>query len=270
VADNCAIIVNTIFDGYESRPAGTLMVGAIFFAFQIYGDFSGYSDIAIGCSRLFGVSLMRNFAYPYFSRDIAEFWRRWHISLSTWFRDYVYIPMGGSRERISLKIRNVFTIFLVSGFWHGANWTFLFWGGIHAMFFLPLLLGNKNRNHTGQIAEGRSWPSIIESSQMVTTFLIVCVAWIFFRAPSLKIALDILTRIFSFWGGLIPYRAAGFLTVLPWLVILLVMEWKRRGCQHGLQVLPTKRWIRWASYFVLIGGIALFHGKQATFIYFQF
>jgi hypothetical protein len=178
--------------------------------------------------------------------------------------------MGGSRGVFRQKVRNVFTIFLVSGFWHGANWTFLIWGGIHALFFLPLLLGNKNRKHTDQIAEGRLWPSAIESGQMAFTFVIVCVAWIFFRAPSLKTAVDIFIRIMSLWGGLIPYRAAGFAAVLPWLAILLALEWNGRSCQHALQVLPAKRWMRWASYFVLIGAIALFQGKQATFIYFQF
>ena len=155
IADNCAIIVNQIFDNYTDYNASTLIIGAIFFAFQIYGDFSGYSDIAIGTSRLFGFNLMQNFAFPYFSRDIAEFWRRWHISLSTWFRDYVYIPLGGSRGGISMKIRNTFIIFIVSGFWHGANWTFIIWGALNAIYFLPLLLLNKNRTNTNVVAENK-------------------------------------------------------------------------------------------------------------------
>ena len=145
IADNCAIYVNEIYDTYQDQSSITLILGVIYFSFQIYGDFSGYSDIAIGTSRLFGFNLMKNFNYPYFSKNIAEFWRRWHISLSTWFRDYVYFPLGGSRGNNLQKARNIFIIFLVSGFWHGANWTFVTWGGLHALFFLPLLLINKNR-----------------------------------------------------------------------------------------------------------------------------
>ena len=135
IADNCAEYANLIFNNSGDYSGSTLILGALFFTFQIYGDFSGYSDIAIGTSRLFGFNLMRNFAFPYFSRDIAEFWRRWHISLSTWFRDYLYIPLGGSRGGTRMKIRNTFIIFLVSGFWHGANWTFIVWG-----FFKCLVL----------------------------------------------------------------------------------------------------------------------------------
>ena len=270
VADNCALVANAIFDGYDSRPAGALIIGTVFFAFQIYGDFSGYSDIAIGCSRLFGIKLMRNFAFPYFSRDIAEFWRRWHISLSTWFRDYLYIPLGGSRVSMGRAIRNVFAIFLVSGFWHGANWTFLVWGGIHACCFLPLLLGRKNRQHTGPIAASRCLPSVGEFLRMLATFLIVCAAWIFFRAPSVGVAWDMLSRIMTGWGGLIPYRAAGFTAVLPWMTLLVALEWVGRNHQHGLQRLPTNRFIRWGIYYAFIAVITLFQGTQATFIYFQF
>jgi D-alanyl-lipoteichoic acid acyltransferase DltB (MBOAT superfamily) len=155
IADNCAEYANQIFNNYEDYSGSTLFLGALFFTFQIYGDFSGYSDIAIGTSRLFGFNLMQNFAFPYFSRDIAEFWRRWHISLSTWFRDYLYIPLGGSRGGTWMKVRNTFIIFIVSGFWHGANWTFLIWGFLNALYFLPLLLMKKNRAHTNTVAEGK-------------------------------------------------------------------------------------------------------------------
>ncbi|MFT3754049.1 MAG: MBOAT family O-acyltransferase [Paludibacter sp.] len=158
VADNCAIIVNNIFSNYQTQNGSTLLIGAIFFAFQIYGDFSGYSDIALGTARLFGIELLRNFAYPYFSRDIAEFWRRWHISLTTWFRDYVYVPLGGSRGGKWQSIRNTFIIFLVSGFWHGANWTFIVWGWYHAALFMPLLLLQKNRKNTDLVAHGKLFP----------------------------------------------------------------------------------------------------------------
>lgn len=158
IADNCAEYANLIFDNSSSYSGSTLFLGGVFFAFQIYGDFSGYSDIAIGTSRLFGFNLMRNFSYPYFSRDIAEFWRRWHISLSTWFRDYLYIPLGGSKGNLGFKIRNTFIIFLVSGFWHGANWTFVFWGLLNAIYFLPLLILGKNRNYLDTIAKNNFFP----------------------------------------------------------------------------------------------------------------
>ncbi|MBL4642291.1 MAG: MBOAT family protein [Flavobacteriaceae bacterium] len=197
IADNCAIYVNEIFDNYQGQSSLTLILGAVYFAFQIYGDFSGYSDIAIGTSRLFGFNLMRNFNYPYFSRDIAEFWRRWHISLSTWFRDYVYIPLGGSRGSKWMQIRNVFVIFLVSGFWHGANWTFVIWGGLNALFFLPLLLTNKNRKHINISAQNSLLPSFKEFLQMVLTFCLTTFAWIFFRANSVNDAIAYILKLFS-------------------------------------------------------------------------
>jgi D-alanyl-lipoteichoic acid acyltransferase DltB (MBOAT superfamily) len=162
IADNCATYVNTIFSNYENLNTLTLGLGAIYFAFQIYGDFSGYTDIAIGSARLLGFDLKRNFNYPYFSRDIAEFWRRWHISLSTWFRDYLYIPLGGSRVSKGLQLRNVMIVFLVSGFWHGANWTFLMWGFIHALLFIPLLYFNKNRVYLDQVSHNKILPSFKE------------------------------------------------------------------------------------------------------------
>ena len=185
VADNCALIVNQVFDNHADYSGSSLFIAAVFFAFQIYGDFSGYSDIAIGTARLFGFNLMQNFAFPYFSRDIAEFWRRWHISLSTWFRDYVYIPLGGSKGGTAMKVRNTFIIFIVSGFWHGANWTFIFWGALNAVYFLPLLLLNKNRKNTNNIAENRLFINLRELYQVAVTFILTIFAWIFFRASSI-------------------------------------------------------------------------------------
>ena len=189
IADSCAILVNKIFANYQDESGLALCMGAIYFAFQIYCDFSGYSDIAIGTSRLFGFKLMRNFNYPYFSRDIAEFWRRWHISLSTWFRDYLYIPLGGSRGNKWFQLRNVFAIFLVSGFWHGANWTFIVWGGLNALFFIPLLLTNKNRNNLDEVASNSVLPNVKELFQILLTFGLTTFAWIFFRAESITDAM---------------------------------------------------------------------------------
>ncbi|MDR2414915.1 MAG: MBOAT family protein, partial [Odoribacteraceae bacterium] len=197
IADNCAAAVNQIFDAYTLQPASSLLLGAILFAFQIYGDFSGYSDIAIGTARLFGFNLMRNFAFPYFSRDIAEFWRRWHISLTTWFRDYLYIPLGGSRGSRWQKMRNTFIIFLVSGFWHGANWTFIAWGAYHALLFVPLLLLGKNRKYTGIVAANRLLPTFKELLSMLITFAFVVIGWIIFRAEDMPQAIDYISRICS-------------------------------------------------------------------------
>ncbi len=197
IADSSAVFVNTIFDNAADQSGSTLLLGGVFFAFQIYGDFSGYSDIAIGVARLFGFDLMKNFAFPYFSRDIAEFWRRWHISLTTWFRDYLYIPLGGSRGGTWQTIRNTFVIFLVSGLWHGANWTFIAWGLLNALYFLPLMLMNRNRKNLLENAEYRLLPSLKDFFSMMATFGLTVFAWIFFRAENLTHLKIILQRIFS-------------------------------------------------------------------------
>lgn len=176
IADSCATYANAVFDNYESMNSLSLALGAVYFAFQIYGDFSGYSDIALGTSKLFGINLLKNFSYPYFSRDIAEFWRRWHISLSSWFRDYLYIPLGGSQGGMWMKVRNTFIIFLVSGFWHGANWTFIVWGLLNAIYFLPLLLQNKNRSNLGDIEMGWDINSVKTILNILGTFVLTTVA----------------------------------------------------------------------------------------------
>jgi len=269
VADTCAQHVNAIFDNAEHMPSLTLAWGAVLFAFQIYCDFSGYSDIAIGCARLFGFSLMRNFAFPYFSRDMAEFWRRWHISLSTWFRDYLYVPLGGSRGTLAMNVRNTFIIFIVSGFWHGANWTFIIWGALNAIYFLPLLLTGSNRKYIGTIAQGRWLPSLVELFRMGLTFLLTCLAWIFFRSATVGDALGYIHRIFSFTKGdplpLIEPPA------LPLIMILVLVEWVQREKQHGLEMgdrIP--RFVRWAIYSVLLFGIIQLGTEDSAFIYFQF
>jgi alginate O-acetyltransferase complex protein AlgI len=270
IADNCAEYVNLIFNNSADYNGSTLLLGVILFAFQIYGDFSGYSDIAIGTARLFGFSLMRNFAFPYFSRDIAEFWRRWHISLSTWFRDYLYIPLGGSRGGIWMKIRNTFIIFIVSGFWHGADWTFIIWGALNAIYFLPLLLTNRNRNHLEIVAQGKYLPSLNELFKMLLTFTLTLFAWVFFRANNITHAFEFLSVIFSSSLFLKP-------NILPITTILLVslfmiVEWVGREDQFAIEKigLKWKKHWRWTMYFVIVLAIFLFMGKQQEFIYFQF
>ncbi len=271
IADNAAFFVDEIFANYHQHSGFTLLLGAFYFAFQIYGDFSGYSDIAIGTAKLFGFDLMRNFAYPYFSRDIAEFWRRWHISLSTWFRDYVYIPLGGSRGSQWKKIRNVFIIFLVSGFWHGANWTFVIWGGLNALYFLPLLLLKRNRSNLDTVAKGRLLPSLKEIYQMGTTFLLTVLAWVFFRADSVGHAFDYLAGIFS-KGFFKPEPGTGPKLMLPLIASLVIFEWWRRDEQHALYLDNVKLpvFVRWGLYYSIIAAIMYFGTDKHAFIYFQF
>ena len=274
IADNCASYVSMAFDNPQTQTGSTLLLGAIFFTFQIYGDFSGYSDIAIGTARLFGINAMRNFAFPYFSRDIAEFWRRWHISLTTWFRDYVYIPLGGSRGSKWQVIRNTLIIFTISGFWHGANWTFIAWGVFHALLFMPLILLNKNRKNTNIVAENRLLPNIKEIVQMGTTFFLVVIGWIFFRADSISQAFDYLGGIFDVSLFSKPYLRAfksRFLPLFIMLAILIVVEWVQRKKEHGLTLsdrIPKPA--RWLIYLILIYIIHRYQGESATFIYFQF
>ncbi|MDA9267080.1 MBOAT family protein [Salibacteraceae bacterium] len=275
IADNCAEFANLIFNNSADYSGSTLVLGAIFFTFQIYGDFSGYSDIAIGTSRLFGFDLMQNFNFPYFSRDIAEFWRRWHISLSTWFRDYLYIPLGGSRGGTWMKIRNTFIIFIVSGFWHGANWTFIVWGALNAIYFLPLLLTNKNRNNLETVAEGRLLPSLKELFFMLLTFGLTVFAWIFFRANDIAHAVNYISEIFSASVVSLPQfdglnRAV---VVLGLMLLFLIIEWAGRFGEYGIDKLGLQwgRPLRWTFYAFLIFIIGMFmKSEESPFIYFQF
>lgn len=274
IADNCAEYANLIFNNYSEYSGSTLVLGALFFTFQIYGDFSGYSDIAIGISRLFGFNLKQNFNFPYFSRDISEFWRRWHISLSTWFRDYIYIPIGGSKVNTAIKIRNVFIIFIVSGFWHGANWTFIIWGALNALYFLPILLTGKNRTNIEIVAKGKIFPSIKEVLLIFITFSLTVLSWVFFRADSVHHAFDYISVIFS------PsfFSTPNFLginksfKIIFLLILFIFVEWQGREGQFAIENLGLKwkRPIRYLMYYVIIFAIFWFSGKEQQFIYFQF
>jgi len=272
IADNCAQYANEIFNNSADYGGSSLILGALFFTFQIYGDFSGYSDIAIGTSRLFGFNLMQNFAFPYFSRDIAEFWRRWHISLSTWFRDYLYIPLGGSRGGTWMKVRNTFIIFIVSGFWHGANWTFIAWGALNAIYFLPVLLTKNNRKNLDTVADGNYLPSLKEFSSIALTFGLTVIAWVFFRAVNIGHAFDILSEIFSNSLFQIPKSGTTYISTLKLLSFFIIIEWLGRKNRFAIEVFPTqfKSWMRWGFYYSLLILIILNISKPEQFIYFQF
>lgn len=276
VADNCAEYANLIFNNSSDYSGSTLLLGALFFTFQIYGDFSGYSDIAIGTSRLFGFNLKQNFAFPYFSRDISEFWRRWHISLSTWFRDYLYIPIGGSRGLVWVRTRNTFVIFIVSGFWHGANWTFVIWGALNALYFLPLLLTNRNRSHLGTVAQGRYLPSLREFFMMLTTFSLTVFAWIFFRAENVGHALSYIHRMFDYSMFSMPdvENNSDLLLISVIVTIFICLEWFGRNNDYAIEnfLVRNMPWVNFTLLSILVFSIYIL-GKFESgyeFIYFQF
>ena len=274
IADNCAVYANIIFNNSSEYTGSTLVLGAIFFTFQIYGDFSGYSDIAIGTSRLFGFNLKQNFAFPYFSRDIAEFWRRWHISLSTWFRDYLYIPLGGSHVGTWKKIRNVFIVFVISGFWHGANWTYVIWGLLNAVYFLPLLLTNKNRNNIEIIAKGKNLFTLNELLQISITFSFTVFAWIIFRAENVNHAMEYISQIFSSTLFEFPIFHKDDLVKPIFILILMfvVIEWIGREQEYAIKNISwlKQKVFRYSFYYAIVFLIFWFGGEQQQFIYFQF
>jgi alginate O-acetyltransferase complex protein AlgI len=269
IADTCATYANAIFDNYESMNSFSLILGAVYFAFQIYGDFSGYSDMALGISKLFGLELLRNFNFPYFSRDIAEFWRRWHISLSSWFRDYLYIPLGGSKGGLWMKIRNTFIIFVVSGFWHGANWTYIVWGFINAVYFLPLLLSNSNRNNMDAIVLKWNFGSAKVLLSILYTFVLTCIAWVFFRAETITDAVLYLKRMFfngDFTSQYLANERYNYELLL--IVGLFVMvEWNNRTKMEPI----SGKWSMAKLALAVAAIIALgTYSDYKEFIYFQF
>lgn len=278
IADNAAIFADNIFNNTEFYGGSTLFIGAVFFAIQIYCDFSGYSDIAIGTARLFGINLLRNFAFPYFSRDIAEFWRRWHISLSSWFRDYLYIPLGGSKGGTWIKVRNTFIIFLVSGFWHGANWTFIIWGFLNALYIMPSILLKTNRTHLDIAAQGKYLPTLNEFLSIVLTFSLTAFAWIFFRAENITHAMIFIRGLFSWSLFSIPYGGSflvdgiSIYIMMILLFIFIIIEWTGRENKYAIEGIGFKFpvLIRWPLYFIIISAIFYFSGNEKQFIYFQF
>jgi D-alanyl-lipoteichoic acid acyltransferase DltB (MBOAT superfamily) len=269
IADSCSVYANEIFNHYPTMNSFSLLLGAVYFAFQIYGDFSGYSDIALGTSKLFGIDLLRNFNYPYFSRDIAEFWRKWHISLSSWFRDYLYIPLGGSKGGMWFKIRNTFIIFLVSGFWHGANMTYVAWGFINALYFLPLLVLNRNRTNVDDISVGFNFTSFKIVLQILMTFAITCLAWIFFRAKTISDALAYISRMFTnqhfdkqyFTISRYNYELVALVALFVWV------EWNNRTKVEPIS--GRYSWVKLGLCIAAIIALGVFSDYK-EFIYFQF
>jgi alginate O-acetyltransferase complex protein AlgI len=274
IADNCAEFANIIFNNSADYSGSTLVLGALFFTFQIYCDFSGYSDIALGTARLFGIELLKNFAFPYFSRDIAEFWRRWLISLSSWFKDYLYFPLGGSKGGMWMKIRNTFIIFLVSGFWHGANWTFLVWGFLNTLYIIPSIVFSTNRNNLDIVASGKYLPTIKEFFAIGITFSLTVFAWIFFRAENMEHALSYISQIFSSSLFTFP-EFEGMIKALTTIFLILffiLIEWQGREKQYAIEHFSSKlkQPFRYMFYYFIIIIIFLFGGKEQQFIYFQF
>ena len=274
IADSLAPIVDDIFVNYSEYPASTLILGVCLFSFQVYGDFSGYSDIAIGTAKLFGIELMSNFKFPNFSRNVAEYWQRWHVSLSTWFRHYLYIPLGGNRVGKLLSIRNIIIIFVVSGFWHGANWTFLFWGGLHALFYIPVYLMGRNRIYADNVIAENSWlPSIKEIAQVILTFALVTFSRIFFRSPTLTASFEYIERIandfsYSPYQHPMGYRMVDFYILI---VLFIIYEYLIRKDERNPFKFKSPT-VRFAVYTILILGMLLFYddGVNRSFIYFQF
>lgn len=275
IADSCAEFTNLIFSNSDSYSGSTLVLGVFFFAFQVYGDFSGYSDIAIGTARLFGFNLMKNFAFPYFSRDISEFWRRWHISLMAWFRDYVYIPLGGSKGPKWLKYRNVFLVFTISGLWHGSDWNYILWGVINGVYLMILMLLNKSRQNMDIVAKGKLLPSLKDVFNITLTFLLTNLAYIIFRAESVSHAFSYIGEIFSLSLFTIPSFQGIGRTIPIWSLVffLMVFEWFRREHEFALADIGVtwNRAGRWSFYIFIVFLIGMFMQTDETpFIYFQF
>lgn len=272
VADNCATVVNDYYPQYSELSGITLLLLGILFTIQVYCDFSGYSDIAIGCARLFGFNLMRNFNIPFFSRSVPEFWRHWHISLTTWFRDYVFFPLGGSRCSQWKTVRNVYIVWGISGLWHGANWTFVCWGLIHATLLVIYTLLGINTKYKNTVAYDRYLPSIKETLQMVLTFLLFAMSMIVFRAENMGQAVDYLTAMVTnkfFDATMLQWKQP-----LCFALLLLSVEWLQRDKLHALQFTDIKpfkyRFVRWSVYYVILLVIFKYAGSSQTFVYFQF
>lgn len=274
IADNLGVIADTAFANHSSMNGISLLLGVLAFSFQIYGDFSGYTDMALGIARLFGFELLSNFRFPYFSHNLSEFWRRWHISLSGWFRDYLYIPLGGSRKGLLQTIRNTCIVFLISGLWHGASWNFIAWGGLHAIGFIFLMLRANSPERSHAFAtQNRFFPSIAEFYRMLLTFSFVSLAWVFFRSPDIFEAVDYLRKmaLSLVLNPLENMQKIQGKTAIIYIAPLVLADWYLRHNERELKLPGHSRWLRWLIYGLIIAAIGLFmYADSSQFIYFQF
>ena len=274
IADSIAPIVDDIFANYHSYPASTLILGVSLFSFQVYGDFSGYSDIAIGTAKLFGIELMSNFKFPVFSRNVAEYWQRWHVSLSTWFRHYVYIPLGGSRVSKLKSVRNIIIIFLISGFWHGANWTFIAWGALHAVLYIPVFLMGRNRMYMNNVVAENSWfPSVKEIIQIMITFSLVTFSRVFFRSESISDAFGFIKQCYTNFSYESYDHPLGY-RMVDYYILLGIFVWYEFRIRRDERA-PFKfksKYVRFLVYALVILAMLLFYDDNVdrSFIYFQF
>ena len=280
IADRLASFVDVVYKAPQNYNGVSLCLATLFFSFQIYADFSGYSDIAIGSAQVMGFKLMRNFNRPYFAKNISDFWKRWHISLSTWFRDYVYISLGGSRVPWYKRQINLIIVFLLSGLWHGANWTFVVWGGLHGFYLVFAIWTKPLRENFIKLIRLDRFPLLLKCAQVTITFIIVTFAWIFFRAKSMNDAIYIVTHLFTGFDGNLATKIVKFAelqsTMSFWIgitavvLLFLVQLVQRKGSIR--QMISTKPYyIRWASYFALVIAILFFgYFSNQNFIYFQF
>jgi D-alanyl-lipoteichoic acid acyltransferase DltB (MBOAT superfamily) len=268
IADGCAGLVNVVWSNFEQQNSLVLLVTAVFYSIQIYSDFSGYSDIAIGTAHLFGINLMKNFGYPYFSRNVSEFWRKWHISLTSWFTEYIYIPLGGNRRGKLRTILNTLIVFSICGLWHGANWNFVFWGFLNGLLFIPLLLQKSPQKYKGVPIK----LCFSDSSKMVLTFLVITFCWIFFRAPDLNQAFSYCFSIFANYECPLMFpQIEGLRFLMLILIVFIVVEWKNREFNHGLESLAQLNiTYRWGIYLLCLLLIFVMRKTASSFIYFSF
>ena len=271
VADNCALVVKNAFANYENLPASCLVTGGILYSIQIYFDFSGYSDMAIGMSKMLGFRVRRNFHYPYFALNVSDFWRRWHMSLQSWLTDYIYIPLGGSRCSKYRTLFNTFVVFIVCGIWHGANWTFIVWGLYHAALFIPLILflPKSFRKSTVDTEDGRI--SFYDIGLMITTFIFVTIGWIIFNSPSLSVAIHYISGIFNPTLLILPtgIGLADIRYVLFLMVFVLLFEWIQRDKETPL-FFNASGWVKALILYLLLAHIVFCDASQSDFIYYQF
>lgn len=266
IADNCAIAVDHIFSNYSQLDSITLIYGMVLYSVQIYADFSGYSNMAIGISRLLGIKVINNFSMPYLARNISEFWRKWHISLTSWFTEYLYIPLGGSRCSRGIQFRNTMIVFVISGLWHGANWTYVIWGIYHGLLFIPIVFG-KTHKYKDIVSKDRTFPSLHDLTHITFTFILVAIGWIIFRSSDINMAITYIHRMLTEWTLSMPVYGK---SCVIWIIILLIIEWFSRDKEDVYLYHFSNKYLRIFSYILMAYLIITASGNTSSFIYFQF